>query len=221
MNQDLMEHPDFAKRNTSSLLYVVGGGAPTPSSMVYKIASKFTGAESTQGYGLTETSGGIASNIGAMNLLKPTSTGAPSPIVEVKLVDVNTGEEVPQGGRGELVIKGVQVMKEYWNKPEETKKTIISIKGDPGWLRTGDIAEIDKDGFIYIVDRAKDIIIRGGENISCVEVEDAFYQHPGIMECAAVPVKHPRLGEVVGLVVVLKPGYILNSDELVSSVKDR
>jgi len=189
--------------------------------MMPKFRTKFPVSEHGQGYGLTETNGGIASNVGLFYILRPRSSGAPTPIVEVKVVDTNTGEELPQGARGELLIKSVLVMKEYWNKPAETKKAIISVNGDPGWFRTGDIVEIDQDGFIYIVDRAKDIIIRGGENISCGEVEAAFYEHSGVMECAAVPVPHPRLGEVVGLVVVLKPGYLLNAEELVSSVQGK
>eukprot|EP01123_Difflugia_compressa_P004280 TRINITY_DN15651_c0_g1_i1.p1 TRINITY_DN15651_c0_g1~~TRINITY_DN15651_c0_g1_i1.p1 ORF type:complete len:240 (+),score=44.08 TRINITY_DN15651_c0_g1_i1:34-720(+) len=181
--------------------------------------TKINSAQPAQGYGMTETTGGICSNTGPMYAVKPRSTGAPSPLVQVKVVDLETGQEVPTGCRGELLIKSVLVMKEYLKKREETSKTIISVDGDYGWLRTGDIAELDQDGFIYIVDRAKDIIIRGGENISCGEIEAAFYHHPGVMECAAVPVIHPRFGEVVGLVVLPKLGYMLNVEELLSSVK--
>jgi len=218
---DTLEHPDLHKRDLSSLEIWSAGGAAVPPSMVAKMSEKLPGTEAGQGYGLTEANGGVARNNGGVYVMKPKSTGTPNPIVEVKIVDLNTGKELPQGSRGELLIKSVLVMKEYWNKPTETQKAIISVNGDPGWFRTGDIAEVDQDGFIYIVDRAKDIIIRGGENVSCGEVEATFYQHPAIMECAAVPISHSRLGEVVGLVVVLKPGYLLNNEDLIKFAKGK
>jgi len=220
MCQDLMEHPDFSKRNLTSLLRLGGGGSPFPSTHVENIHKKFSGlAEPVQGYGLTETTGGFASISGSIFRFKPNSTGRVSLIVDAKVVNVDTLLEVPPGQSGELLIKSPLVMKGYWNKPEATRSAIISINGDPGWFRTGDIVKFDEDKFLYIVDRAKDIIIRGGENISCQEVEAAFYKNNAVMECSAVPLPHPRFVEVVGLVVVLKPGFFENAEALIASVK--
>lgn len=224
MIQDLMEHPDFNKYDTSSLKKLGGGGAPTPVSQVNKVSKKFKGGGSAgNGYGLTETNGGICSISGDEYRKRPTSCGQPLPLIDVCVVDVNGPDEnniynyiTNPGGdnssnkrkRGELLVKGALVMKEYWNKPSKNRNSLVEVNHNQGggWFRTGDIAEIDNEGYIYIVDRLKDLIIRGGENISCAEVESTFYNHPNVLECAAFGMQDERLGERVGICIVLKNG---------------
>jgi len=210
MIQDLIEHPNFSKTDTSSLLRLGGGGAPTPPAIVPKVPQKLKNAAPGNGYGLTETNGAVSSVSGLNYLHRPTSCGRPFPIVEVKLVDPDTKQELKPANReslivGELAFKSALTMKGYWNNKEATDKAIVKLDGDSGWFLTGDIARIDNDGYIHITDRAKDIIIRGGENISCAEVEGAFYEHPDVMECAVFGLLDQRLGEVVGACVMLKP----------------
>jgi len=208
MAQDLIQHPDFTKRNLSSLKQFGSGGAPTPPKQVEEMNKKFGGAAApSNGYGLTETNGAVCTNSGPAYLAKPSSTGPPFPIVEVKIVDSDSGREVPTGERGELLVKSSLVMRCYWNKPDATKKALISLNGDPGWFRTGDIAKVDKDGFVYILDRAKQIIIRGGENIACAEVEAALFEHECVMECAIFGLPDTRLGEKVAAMIMLKTGF--------------
>jgi len=216
MMQDLMEHKDFAKRDLSSLKVVGGGGAAVPVPQVDRVEKAFKGiGRPGQGYGLTETNGGICSITGDQFLLKPASTGPPTPLNEIKVVDLNTRKELPVGGHGELLIRGAFVMKEYWGKPKATAEVLTK----DGWFSTGDIAKLDAENFIYITDRAKEIIIRGGENISCAEVEAAFYKNAGVYECAVFGIPDERLGEVVGISVLLKPGSKMTAGELVASVK--
>jgi len=135
--------------------------------------------------------------------------------VEAKVVDLETGKEVPRNSTGELLIRSALVMKEYWNKPDATRQAIDK----EGWFRTGDVARIDPDGFIEIVDRAKDIVIRGGENISCVEVESAFMTHPAVRECAVFSLPDKRLGEVVGVMIMLQADAKPNPEQLRDHVK--
>jgi len=211
MVQDLMEHPDFDKFDTSTLQVVAGGGGPTPKSQVFKTERKFRNAMPGQGYGLTETTGGISFISGEEYKTHPGSCGKPAPTgMRCLLRDLDTGEIIPPGqGAGELLIKSPVIMNHYWRKPKKTDAAIIEVKGHgQGWFRTGDIAEIDKEGYIYLRDRAKDVIIRGGENISCAEVESAFFESSGeyILECSVFGIKDDRLGEVPGIVIVLKPG---------------
>mmetsp|Transcript_30761 Transcript_30761/g.70954 ORF Transcript_30761/g.70954 Transcript_30761/m.70954 type:complete len:581 (-) Transcript_30761:134-1876(-) len=216
MLQDMMEHPDFKTRNVSSLEVVGSGGAPNPPPQVKKVGSQFPAARPSQGYGLTETCGAVCSIVGDDYLLHPGSTGKPFPICEAKIVDVDTGADLPHDGvaRGELLVRSSLVMLGYWNKKEATDKAV-----DPqGWFRTGDVSVIDPEGFVYIVDRAKDIVIRGGENISCSEVEGAVMLHPSVMEVAAFGVPHPRLGEEMAIMVMPKPGATVTAQEIVSHV---
>jgi len=217
MIQDLMEHPDFAKRDTSSLKIVGGGGAAVPIPQVKRVEKAFKGVgRPQQGYGLTETNGGIAFIQGDQYLQKPGSTGPPIPLIEVKVVDLSSRKDLPTGQQGELLIRGVLVMKEYWGKAKAT----ADILDKDGGFSSGDIAKLDSDNCIFITDRAKEIIIRGGENISCVEVESAFYKNSAVYECAAFGLPDERLGEVVGLAVLLKPDTKVTPNELIASVKD-
>lgn len=209
MSWEMMQHPDFSKYNTSSLKSVAGGGAATAPTMVRAISNKFKGSMPAQGYGLTETNAFTCINMGDNYLRKPSSCGRPLATSEVKVVDDND-KEVPIGQPGELLIRGPGVMRCYWNKPEDTSKVI----SPDGWFRSGDIATVDEEGYVYIVDRSKDLVIRGGENISCVEVENAAYEFPGIMECAVFGLPDVRLGEEVCIAIYPKQGHKINLDEL-------
>ncbi|HVM10014.1 MAG TPA: class I adenylate-forming enzyme family protein [Acidimicrobiales bacterium] len=196
----VLQSPDFEKRDTSSVQGIGYGGAPAPPELVRKIEEMFPGRSPSNGYGLTETSSLSTSNSGADYQRKPDSVGAPVAVVELKVVD-ELGNELPQGEVGELWIKGPNVVAGYWGKPEATAASFTD-----GWLHTGDVARIDDEGFVYIVDRAKDMIIRGGENVYCSEVEAALFEHPAVLDAAVIGVPHQVLGEEVGAVVQLKPG---------------
>jgi len=217
MIQDLMEHPEFSKRDTSSLKSVGGGGAAVPIPQVTRVEKAFKGVgRPQQGYGLTETNGGIAFIQGDQYLGRPGSTGPPTVLTDVKVVDLTTRKALPTGEQGELLIRGALVMKEYWGKAKAT----ADVLDKDGWFSSGDIAKLDAENYVFITDRAKEIIIRGGENISCVEVESAFYKNSAVYECAAFGLPDERLGEVVGLAVLLKPEAKLTPNELAKSVKD-
>jgi len=215
MVQDIMEHPDFSKTDFSSIKQMGGGGAPTPKAQVLRVEKNFSIARPAQGYGLTETNGAIAIISGDSYLLKPGSTGQPYPCVEVRVVDLDTGKDVGVGERGELLIRGPLVMKEYWNKPKATSEVL----SPDGWFRSGDVAIIDEEGFIFIVDRAKDIIIRGGENISCAEVESAIHSHASVHEVAVFALPDERLGERPAAMIMLKEGKHLRAEELPTFLK--
>jgi acyl-CoA synthetase (AMP-forming)/AMP-acid ligase II len=154
-------------------------------------------------------------NSGQDYLAKPDSVGPPVPVVTVKVVDPD-GQEVPTGSIGELWIKGPNVVKGYWNKPEATAAVFTD-----GWLHTGDVARLDEEGFVYIVDRAKDMLIRGGENVYCVEIEGVLYEHPAVAEAAVIGIPHPTLGEEVGAVVSLLRGASASEAELQDFVRAR
>src|SRR5262249_6843579 len=169
----------------------------------------------SNGYGLTETSSMTTSNSGADYLRKPDSVGVPVAVCDVKVVD-ELGEDLPEGETGELWIKGPNVVRGYWAKPEATGQTFSD-----GWLHTGDIARIDDEGFVFIVDRAKDMIIRGGENVYCSEVEAAIFEHPAVLDAAVLGIPHEVLGEEVGAVVQLKPGHDASAEDIRVHVGDR
>jgi long-chain acyl-CoA synthetase len=208
MARELISHPDFHKYDTSSLLTVGGGGAQLQPDLVAKIDSAVKTARPNTGYGMTETSGIITSIAGDFFVDKPASCGRAMPTFDVKVVD-DAGNELPPGQPGELWVKGASVIKGYINRPDATAETI-----EDGWLRTGDVAWLDDDGFIYLVDRKKDMVLRGGENIYCAEVESALHQHPGVAECSVFGVPDPRLGEEVGAAVVRRPGEPLDAAAL-------
>lgn len=211
MGRELLTHPDWETRDTSSLVGLSGGGAPVQPDLVEKIdktLKKGGGAPST-GYGLTETHGIVTANSGSLYVAKPSSCGRIVPVVDAKLVD-DAGEEVSgPGARGELCVRGSIVIKGYLNREEATAEAI-----QDGWFHTGDIAEIDDDGFVFIVDRAKDMVLRGGENVYCSEVEAAIYAHPDVAEAAVFGVPDDRLGEIVGVAIVRTPGATLDEPGL-------
>ncbi|HET6964396.1 MAG TPA: class I adenylate-forming enzyme family protein [Acidimicrobiales bacterium] len=204
----VLDHPDFGKRDTSSVKSVGYGGAPAPPELVKRIKEHFNSSPASNGYGLTETSSLSTMNSGDDYLAKPDSVGPPVPVVTVKVVDPD-GHEVPTGEVGELWIKGPNVVKGYWNKPEATAAVFTE-----GWLHTGDVARLDEEGFVYIVDRAKDMLIRGGENVYCVEIEGVLYEHPAVAEAAVIGIPHPTLGEEVGAVITLLPGASVTQQEI-------
>jgi long-chain acyl-CoA synthetase len=205
---DLMESPNFAKYDTSSLTNVGGGGAPAPPALVKRVDEGFPTGRPTIGYGMTETNAYGPGNSGADYLSHPTSTGRLVPIVELEIRG-DDDQAVPTGERGEIWFKGPNLVRGYWNRPDATAETIVD-----GWLRTGDIGHVDADGFVYVEDRAKDMVLRGGENIYSAEVEAAIYEHPAVYEAAVFGVPDPRLGEQVAATVVLKEGQVLGAEEL-------
>jgi len=208
MAREIINHPDFAKTNTSTLTGLSGGGAQVPPEQVGEIARKIPAASPTTGYGMTETCGIITSVAGPYFIDRPDSAGPYMPSFDAKVVD-DAGNELPLGEVGELWVKGSPVIKGYLNRPDATAETITD-----GWLHTGDIARIDADKFVYIVDRKKDLVIRGGENISCTEVEACIYRHPAVAECSVFGVKDERMGEEVGVAVFLKPDHALDETDL-------
>jgi long-chain acyl-CoA synthetase len=213
----LIEHPARAKYDLSSLLSVAYGGAPSAPELVRKIAEVFPGSAPGNGWGMTETTATFTSHLGQDYLYRPDSAGPAAPVGEMQIRDPADGKTVLAAGAvGELWVKGPQVVKGYWNKPEATAETF-----QDGWLRTGDLARVDKEGFLFIIDRAKDMLIRGGENIYCVEVENVLYEHPEVMDAALVGIPHKTLGEEPAAVVHLKPGGRAEEAELRQWVRDR
>ena len=215
MTMDMLASPSFESRDTSTLQMMGSGGAPNPPHMVAKVDDSIANASATQGYGLSEVAGIATANGGMFYKEKPGSCGVPPRVGEVKVVD-DGGLEVATGDRGELCIRGPHVFLEYHNKPEATAEVI----DEHGWFHTGDIAIIDDDGFVSIVDRAKDVVIRGGENVGSAEVEAAIAKHPQVHECAVFGVPHERLGEEVAVAVYPLAGQTIDSDELTTFAAD-
>jgi long-chain acyl-CoA synthetase len=213
MSLELMQHPDRDKYDLSSLVDIASGGAPRPPEHVERLAKAFPGKSPVQGYGLTETNGVGAGNFRDNYRNKPNSTGrAAAPLVELRIDpgDGPVGPGMPSGTVGEVCIRTVCSCRGYWNKPEATR---VAFPGD-GWFRSGDLGYLDAEGYLFIVDRKKDIIIRGGENISCQEVEAALYTHPAVAEASVFGLPDDRLGEIVGAVVYAKPGSALDPSAL-------
>ena len=212
---DLLESPRFAETDTSSLVSVGGGGAPAPPSLVKRVASSFKAGKPSIGYGMTETNAYGPGNSGIDYVEHPTSTGRATPILELAVRDAD-GHDLPVGKRGEIWFKGPHLIRGYWNKPEATAETIVD-----GWLRSGDIGHIDDEGFVYVEDRAKDMVLRAGENVYCAEVEAAIYEHPAVYEAVVFGVPHERLGEEVAAVVYVRPGHELTVEQLQADVGER
>jgi long-chain acyl-CoA synthetase len=212
---DLLECPDFARRDTASLLSVGGGGAPAPPELVRRVDQSFRAARPGIGYGMTETNAYGPGNSGDDYLRKPTSCGRVVPVVELRVTDAE-GRTLGPDEVGEIWFRGPNLIRGYWNKPEATAETIVD-----GWLRSGDIGRIDEEGFVYVQDRAKDMVLRAGENVYCAEVEAAIYEHPDVYEAAVFGVPHPRLGEEVAAAIVPRPGHTLDADSLRSFLANR
>jgi len=214
MSWELAQHPDRENYDLSTLVDIGGGGAARPPEHVKQLNDAFPQAQAGIGYGLTETNALGATNSGANYSLKPGSTGRPTPpLVEIKLVDPD-GAEVAQGDVGEVLIKSPSNIRCYWNNPEATGSAFT----EDGFFRTGDVGRFDEDGFLYIVDRIKDIVVKGGENISCIEVEAAIAELDGVLEVAAFGVPDERLGEELAAVIYLKPGTALSEEQVRSHI---
>ena len=205
---DLVNSPRFHEFDTSSLRGVGGGGAPAPPALVERVAGSVKSGGPTLGYGMTETNAYGPNNSGVDYLTHPTSTGRLTPIMRIEVRDPQ-GRQVPTGERGEIWFNGPMLIRGYWNKPEATAETIVD-----GWLRSGDIGRVDDDGFFYVEDRLKDMILRGGENVYCAEVEAAIYEHPAIHEAAVFGIPDERLGEEVAVAIHLVDGATLTPDDL-------
>lgn len=215
MSLELMQHPDRPNYKLEHLVDIAAGGAPRPEAHVERLAEAFPGKNPALGYGLTETNAVGAGNLRSNYRAKPNSTGrASGPVVEIDVADEN-GTPLPPGQVGAIRIRSVANARGYWNKPAETAKAFMA----GGWFDTGDIGYLDEDGYVFIVDRAKDIIIRGGENISCQEVEAAIYAHPDVAEAAVFGLPDERLGEITGAVVHPKAGARLSGEDVIDFTK--
>jgi long-chain acyl-CoA synthetase len=208
MSRELISHPDFESHDLSSLMSLGGGGAQLPPDLVAKIDARVATARPNTGYGMTETCGIVTAVAADFYVDKPESAGPAMPCFEAKCVD-DEGRAVAPGAIGELWVKGAQVIKGYINRPDATAESITD-----GWLHTGDIARIDADGFIFIVDRKKDMVLRGGENVYCAEVEASLYRHPAVAECSVFGVPDDRLGEEVAAAIYAKPGETVDAATL-------
>ncbi len=205
----VVEHPERHDHDLTSVVAMAYGGSPSAGELQRKIAETFPNVKSTSNaYGLTESSSAVTVNSGQENADRPDSVGRPLPVIDVRIVAPD-GADAPAGGTGEVWIKGPHIMPGYWNKPEATAESITD-----GWLHTGDLGHVDDEGFLYITDRAKDMIIRGGENIYSVEIENRLVEHPDILDAAVLGVPHATLGEEVKAVVQLAPDASLSGDEV-------
>jgi long-chain acyl-CoA synthetase len=209
----ILHHDGSEAFDTSSLDLCVSGGAAMPVEILRAFEEKFE-CTILEGYGLSETCG-IASFNRPDRERKAGSIGIPVPGVDMKVVD-DDGNEVAQGEVGEILIRGPVVMKSYWNRPDATADTLVD-----GWMRTGDMARVDEDGYFFVVDRKKEMIIRGGFNVYPRELEEVLYEHPAVREAAVVGLPHDSLGEEVGAAVALKPGEQVEPDEIRAYMKER
>lgn len=212
----MLNHPNVAKTNLTSIKGCFSGSAPLPKEVIRDFEKK-TGAIIVEGYGLTETTPVTHVNP-FKGKRKVGSIGLPIPDTECRIVDLEEGKtDLPLGEPGELLIRGPQVMKGYLNMPQETAEVLTQ----DGWLHTGDIATMDEDGYFYIVDRKKDLIISGGYNVYPRDVDEVFYENPKVREACSVGIPHPKWGEAVKTFVVLKPGETADAEELISCCRNR
>lgn len=200
--RSFLEHPDFAKYDLSSIVAISQGGAPVPPDSVATIEKEFAGkVGAANGYGLTETTAAVIGNSGATYFAKKDSVGLPYVGTDIRVVN-EEGDDLPSGSIGEVLIYGPNNVQGYWNKPEETAKAFTN-----GWFHSGDAGFVDEDGFVYIVDRIKDMVLRGGENVYCVEVETVLFEHEAVRDCAVIGLPHDKLGEEVAAVLVAADGF--------------
>ncbi|MFZ5609157.1 MAG: class I adenylate-forming enzyme family protein [Pseudomonadota bacterium] len=210
MSLELLQHPKRDSYDLSALADIGGGGAARPAAHVKRLKEAFPGQRPGLGYGLTETNGVGAINSREGYLKRPASTGrASKPMVEIGIFD-EAGKACVTGEVGEICLRSAANVRGYWNRPQDTASAFTP----DGWFKSGDLGYLDDAGYLYIVDRKKDIIIRGGENISCLEVEAALYHHPAVAEASVFGLSDERLGEVVGAVVFLKPGETIEAEAL-------
>ncbi|MDP1631860.1 MAG: class I adenylate-forming enzyme family protein [Caulobacter sp.] len=212
----LIEHPRRAEFDLSSIESISYGGAPSAPELVRRIKAVWPNASAGNGWGMTETSATFTNNTGLDYEHRPDSCGPAPAVGDMKIMTIEGDRDLPTGEVGELWCRGPMVLRSYWNKPEATAETFVD-----GWVRTGDLARLDEEGFCFIIDRAKDMLIRGGENIYCIEVENVLYDHPAVMDAALVGIPHRTLGEEPGAVVTLKPGALATEQELRAFIADR
>jgi long-chain acyl-CoA synthetase len=213
----LIEHPLRGNYDLSSLESLAYGGAPSAPELVRKIKETFPKSAAGNGWGMTETCATVTTHGAEDYANRPDSCGPAVPVSELQIRDPADGVTVLAPNEvGELWANGPQIVKGYWNKPEATAQTFVD-----GWVRTGDLARVDEEGFCFIIDRAKDMLIRGGENIYCIEVENVLYDHPAVMDAAVVGIPHRTLGEEPGAVVTLKPGASATEAELRAHVAEQ
>ena len=212
----ILNHPDLAKCDLTSIKGCFSGSAPLPLEVISEF-EKRTGAIIVEGYGLTETS--PVTHVNPFHgKRKVGSIGLPITDVSCRIVDMDTGDtDLPVGESGELLIKGPQVMKAYLNRPDETKKTLSS----DGWLHTGDVAKMDEDGYFYIVDRMKDMVLSGGYNVYPREIEEVLYQHPDVVEASCVGIPHETRGESIKAYLVVREGAHLTLEDVLDFCKGR
>ena len=201
MAAQLLEHPDRKQYDLSSLESISVGGAPAAKILAGRLREAFPNARAANGWGMSEVASSFASNQAEDYVTRPESCGVPAPTNDWKIMSSDGTAELPTGEVGELWVKGPQVVRGYWNDPEATQESFVD-----GWLKTGDIAYLDAENFCYLVDRAKDMLIRGGENIYCVEVESVLHDHPFVLDVAVVGVPHALFGEEPAAVVQLRSG---------------
>ena len=214
MAYELVNSPNYDQYDLSSLRSIGGGGAAMTPKHSRRIDERSKNqVRASAAYGMTETNGLAASNAGANLKGRPQSCGkALPPLVEIRIAD-GDGNERATGSTGEIWIRGPMNFTSYWNRPEDTDATLVD-----GWVRTGDLGHLDEEGFLFITDREKDMIIRGGENIGCQEVEAVIYDHPAVAECAVFGVPDERLGETVAAVVMAKPDQLLTAGDIQSHI---
>jgi long-chain acyl-CoA synthetase len=211
----MLNHPEAKNSGLDRVRRYNSGSAPLPVEVLEQFEA-LSGGMLYEGYGLTEASP-VTHSTPTLAKRKPGSIGLPIPSTECKIVDLETGEtEVPLGSEGELCIRGPQVMKGYWNKPEETANTLRD-----GWLYTGDVARMDEDGYFYIVQRKKDMIIVSGFNVYPNEVEDVLFTHPDVVEAAVIGVPDAYRGEAVKAFIVLKPGAEATAEDVIAFCRER
>ncbi len=215
---DILSAPDIDSRDLNSLMVVGGGGAPLPKAIGEKLKS--LNINYVEGYGLTEA--GSGTHINPLDRPKLQCLGIPSFDVDTKIIHPETGEELPQGKSGELIMTTESAFKMYWNKPEETEKAFITLEGKK-WLRTGDLAYMDEEGYFHMVDRLKRMINRAGFKVWPAAIEGEFYRHPAIKEACIIGTPDPRVGEEVKVCIVLKPDYVgkISAEEIKKWGKER
>jgi len=211
----LLQEPGREAYDLSSLEVISYGGAPAAPELARQLHAAFPDTAAGFGWGMSETCAAFTLHLGEDYARRPASAGPSMPVGDLRIVGPE-GQDLPVGEVGEILASGPNVVKGYWNNPEATAAAI-----QDGWLYTGDLGRLDEEGFLYIVDRAKDMIIRGGENIYCIEVENALFEHPAVADAALQAVPHQTLGEEPGAVVVLKPGAAATAEDLRAFVGQR
>jgi len=214
--RQLLESPQLEQVPPDALAAIAAGGAPVPPDLIRRIGSQFESRVSpANGYGLTETTSAVVVNSGEDYLSRPDSIGRPVLGADVKIVD-DRGDELPDGVVGELWVRGPNVVGGYWNKPEATAEAFTD-----GWFHSGDLARRDDEGFLYVVDRLKDVVIRGGENVYSAEVEAVLFEHPAVADVAIVGLPHAVYGEEVVAVVNVREGHEPSAGELQQFAAER